>query len=103
MPTTRRLAEIPKPDFVDYFSSQERGTGKRRSRSENAADWMRDVGYNGPSPGFPPSEPPRTIRADQTPFGPRYHCHKDCIEVGVHSTCLIPKERPNQGGKVVAA
>ena len=83
------LSPTPKPDFIDHFSSQERNTGKRRSRSENAADWMRDVAYNGPSPGIEASEPPRP-REQELPHHPRYHCHPQCVEVGIHSTCVIP-------------
>ena len=88
-----------KPDFIDHFPVRERGgSGKVVGRATNAANWMRDVSYNGPSPGIAASREEKVARRVEEIHGPKFHCDPKCVLFEIHSVCRWPVPA---AGKVV--
>lgn len=94
-----RLSTSPKPDFIDHFPVQARGGGKNAGRATNAADWMRLVAYNGPSPGIVASREEKMARRVEEVHGPKFQCDPKCVLNEIHSVCRWPTPAAGKGAK----
>lgn len=115
------LASRPSPDFIDHFPILARGHGRMKKpgrgeraklcasptcklnlrgrgedhdagRAKNAAEWMRSVSYDGPSPGIPAAKPEKPLKERLIPriLTVKMNCAQKCVRMDIHSVCVPP-------------